>query len=101
MSFASSAAPKSENSAIDRDPVVAAMNVARSGSAGSGTSIVPTFGLPARRSLTSASFSSMSTNAMFSRRTCGLCAQLSMRTSSEDDCRLRRPGSAAGNTYDA
>ena len=98
VSFASPAASKSEKSLIDALPVDVWMNVSRSCSFGSGTSIVAACGLPVRRSLRSASFSSTSTNAMLSCLTCGLIAQLTIVTSSEDACRLRRPGSPAGNT---
>ena len=65
-------------------------------SSGSGTSMAATCGLPVSRSLRSASFSSTSTNAMFSRFTCGLVAQLSIVTSCDEACALRRPGSPDG-----
>ena len=80
--------------------VVALMKASRAGWSGSGTSIVATCGFPVRRSLRSDCFSSISTNAMFIRLTCGLIAQFSIVTSCDDACMLRRPGSPVGNTYE-
>ena len=58
-------ASKSENAASAAGSSALSTNAARSASSGSGTSIVATCGLPVRRSLRSASFSSTRTNAMF------------------------------------